>query len=200
MVLELVWLVLGLREVLATMALTTSFTINTTTNSNNSISSIVLLALRGAPGVSKVLRWSYKAAFTVFCLSYCVPRKTHVTKSTCVPAKRRFAPSWSLWDENKIFGAMVSILPCKLCHVQCKMCFGQQCGVDLIWIFKKRSAQFSKNLLGLSSIRGQRKLFQWKKPNDFPADFRKMFPKTLLIFFSRRSQKYWPCLTNFNQY
>ena len=180
MVLELVWLVLGLREVLATMALTTSSTTNTT-NSNSSISSIALLALRGAPGVSKVLRWSYKAAFTVFCLSYCVPRKkTHVTKSTCVPAKRRFAPWSSLWDENKIFGAMVSILPCKLCDVQCKMCFGQH-NVALIWFEfskKKRSAQYSKILLGLSSIRGQRKLFQWKKPNDFPVDFRKMFPKT----------------------
>ena len=143
MVLELVWLVLGLREVLATMALTTSST-TTTTNSNSSISSIVLLALRGAPGVSKVLRWSYKAAFTVFCLSYCVPRKTHVTKSTCVPAKRRFAPWSSLWDENKIFGAMVSILPCKLCDVQCKTCFGLQCGVDLIWIFTKKERTIFK--------------------------------------------------------
>ena len=159
MVLELVWLVLGLREVLATMALTTSSTTNTT-NSNNSISSIVLLALRGAPGVSKVLRWSYKAAFTVFCLSYCVPRKTHVTKSTCVPAKRRFAPSWSLWYENKIFGAMVSILPCKLCHVQCVL----DNSVVLIW-------RFSKKNLGLSSRRGQRKSFQWNKR--FPSWFEK---------------------------
>ena len=162
MVLELVWLVLGLREVLATMALTTLSTTNTT-NSNNSISSIVLLALRGAPGVSKVLRWSYKAAFTVFCLSYCVPRITHVTKSTCVPAKRRFAPWSSLWDENKIFGGMVSILPCKLCDVQCKMCFGQQCGVDLIWIFKKKERTIFKKPSGFELNKRSKEIISVKK-------------------------------------